>query len=105
MNETQYHQLADDTLERLSQALEKADAQGLLELEVEGGMVTIALDDGKQFIISKHVPTRQLWLSSPISGGLHFSHDDKTQDWRLPDQRSLMSIVLAELGQIAGIVL
>ena len=103
MNETHYHQLADSTLDRLEQALEKADAEGSIELEYQNGMMTIALDD-KQFIVSKHAPTRQLWLSSPVSGGLHFSYDEMKHDWQLADGRGLSVVLIGELGQM-GVVL
>ena len=103
MNETHYHQLADNTLDQLEQALEKADAEGVIELEVEGGMMTIALA-GKQFIVSKHAPTRQVWLSSPLSGGLHFSYDEAKKDWLLADGRVLNAVLMAELGQMGVVV-
>ncbi len=103
MNETQYHQMADAALEQIAEMLEKPDAKGMIELEVQGGIVTIELDDGKQFIVSKHAPSKQIWLSSPLSGGLHFSYDNAHQDWRLADQRSLQPLLLAELKQLAGV--
>lgn len=105
MNETDYHRLADKTLAAIAQALENADEQGLIELEHDQQMVTVALDDGRQFIVSKHAPTRQLWLSSPLSGGSHFSFDDAQQDWRLQDNKTLVKLLFAELAQIAGVVL
>ena len=98
MNETQFHLLADNTLEHIEQSLEKADGEGLLEMEHEGGMVTIELKNGSQFIISKHTPTKQLWLSSPVSGGLHFGYDETAKNWRLADGRELVAVVMKELG-------
>jgi len=105
MNEMEYHKLADEALANITQKLEKADEDGVIELEMEGGMVTIALESGKQFIVSKHAPTRQLWLSSPLSGGLHFSYDEAQKDWRLPDAKKLTAVLFSELAQIAGVVL
>jgi frataxin len=98
MNETDYHRLAGATLERICAALEKADEKGFVEMEETGEMVSIVAG-GKEFIVSKHVPTRQLWLSSPMSGGLHFSYDEAKKDWLLPDQRSLMPLLMDELKQ------
>jgi len=73
MNETEFHALADKTLNFLYDLLEKLDEQGMIDMEYEAGVMTIMLQNGKQFVVSKHAPTQQLWLSSPVSGGLHFS--------------------------------
>ncbi len=103
MNETKYHLLADAVLERLAQVLEKADQDALIELESNKDMVSVALDDGRQFIISKHTASRQVWLSSPVSGGLHFRYDESHNDWRLPSGESLEPLLMAELKQLAGV--
>jgi len=97
MNETEFHALADATLTTLCDILEEADAEGLLDVECTGGILTIVRPDKKQWIVSKHAPSRQLWLASPISGGLHFSHDG---EWKLPDGRELRSLLSQELGVV-----
>lgn len=103
MNETEFHRLADALLTQLEQILEPADQSGLIELESGKEMLTVELEDGKQFIVSKHTASKQVWLSSPISGGLHFIYDATSKDWRLADQRNLSTILLAELKQLAGV--
>jgi iron donor protein CyaY len=103
MNETEYHRLADALLAHLEQILEPADQSGLIELESGKDMLTIELEDGKQFIVSKHNASKQVWLSSPISGGLHFTYNTEKKDWCLADQRELSTILLAELKQLAGV--
>jgi len=95
MNESDFHSLADAELAVLSDALEIADGEGALELESESGVMTIELPGGKQWVVSKHAPTRQLWLSSPVSGGLHFGYDGA---WKLPDGRILRELLAQELG-------
>jgi iron donor protein CyaY len=87
MKDTRYHQLADMIFNQLESSLEEADAAGSLELEVTGGVMTITLESSKTFVVSKHQPTGQIWLSSPISGGLHFSHQDNRS--QLADGREL----------------
>jgi len=101
MNETEFHLLADTTLGAMYDTLEEADADGLLEVEYQGGIITIALPDGKQFIVSKHTASRQIWLSSPMSGGLHFSSADG--NWKLADGRTLGAVLAEELQRIATI--
>ena len=75
IDETAFHGAADKTLAHLGATLEPFDQNGTLEVEYQAGVMTIALENGKQFLISKHAPTRQLWLSSPVSGGWHFSYN------------------------------
>jgi len=105
MNETDFHRLADMTLDAMSAALEEADAGGLLDVEHDGGIITVELPDGRQFIVSKHAPSRQLWLSSPVSGGLHFRYEEAHQDWQLADGTSLKAVLSAELKKLAGVAL
>ena len=101
MNETQYHQAADATLQRFFDALEPAYESGQLEeLELAQGVLTIATASGKQFVISKHAPSQQIWLASPFSGGLHFARN--TTCWQLADGRLLENLTSHDLAQ-AGI--
>jgi iron donor protein CyaY len=101
MKETEYHQKSEDILNRLQIVLEPFDQNGDIEIEYQGGILTIALQSGKQLLVSKHTTSRQIWLSSPVSGGLHFSY--KNAQWVLPDGRRLEAVLRAELEQLAGL--
>ena len=105
LNETEYHRLADAMLDRLLAALEEADGQGALEVESQGGVLTIEVPPAKHYVVSKHVPTRQLWLSSPVSGGLHFDYNVENKDWQLRNGQKLAATLFAELQAAAGITL
>lgn len=103
MQETEFHRLADATLDALADGLEEADGSGQIEVEYQGGVIAIDLPGGKQLIVSKHTASRQIWLSSPVSGGLHFSH--AAGGWQLADGRTLNNVLAAELKTLAGVVL
>lgn len=103
MNETEFHQLSDQMLEFLSDALENADQDGRIDVELIQGVLTLSLPHAKTIIISKHGISRQLWVSSPLSGGTHFSYADGT--WVLADGRELLTLLRQELQQLAGIEL
>ena len=79
MDESAFENLADATLARLEARIEDH-----LEVDVErrGGVLTIELDDGRQYVINKHTPNRQIWLSSPVSGAAHFDYDPASGSWR-----------------------
>jgi frataxin len=103
MLEKDFGKLAEKTLNRLADALDSFDESGDLELEYQNAILTIALNSGKQFIINKHAPSQQIWLSSPISGGSHFSYDDISGKWKLTDGRELNNILSDELKTLANI--
>jgi iron donor protein CyaY len=92
-----FNAFADLTLNRLADALEVADEDGLLDVELTGGILTIEFPSGKQFVINKHGPSQQIWLSSPFSGGLHFDYDEASQGWALKDGRRLDTLLKAEV--------
>lgn len=103
MLEKDFGKLAEKTLDKMADALDAFDESGDLELEYQNGILTIILNSGKQLIINKHAPSQQIWLSSPISGGLHFSYDNILDKWKLPDGRVLNDILSEELKTLANI--
>ncbi len=97
MSDSSFESLADSLLEALEEGLgEVADA------ELQGGVLTVERD-GETWVINKHAPTRQIWLSSPKSGARHYAFEDGTGLWR--DTRGtgdLMTILAGELGAIVA---
>jgi frataxin len=100
MNESDFHCFADAMLATLEDVLEEADQAGFIDLEAADSTLTVTLADKKQFVLSKHAPTRQLWLSSPFSGAHHFSYDAAKQDWLLADGKSLKALLDSELAHV-----
>ncbi len=104
LSETHFHAIADATLlhlfDRLEDAFERGDFE---ELDLNGGILTIEAEDGRTFIISKHAPSCQLWLASPISGGHHFPYRESTASWALDSGQDLTSILATELESVAGV--
>ena len=76
MEESQFKTLSDKTLTALSEAIETADTKGERDIEYQSGVLTITLPTKKQYVINQHVPMRQIWLSSPVSGAAHFNYKD-----------------------------
>ncbi len=93
MSDTAFERLADSLLAALEDAIgSEADA------ELQGGILTIDGDDGT-WIINKHAPTRQIWVSSPRSGARHFAFDAGSGQWR--DTRGgpeLLALLADEFG-------
>ncbi|MBT3704119.1 MAG: iron donor protein CyaY [Alphaproteobacteria bacterium] len=52
-----------------------------VDVDCDGSVLSVELDDGRIFILNRHRPLKQLWLSSPISGASHYAWDEATQSW------------------------
>lgn len=102
LTETEFYERCGADIAALQDALETQDSAGLLDIDGQDGMFTIKLEDGKTFVISRHTAARELWLSSPISGGLHF-RPDAEGGWVVPDGRRFPELLLEELKMVTGI--
>jgi frataxin len=93
MSDSAFESLADSLLAALEEGLgEHVDA------ELQGGILTVDGDDGI-WIVNKHAPTKQIWLSSPKSGARHYAFDAGSGRWQ--DTRGgtdLLAHLSAELG-------
>jgi frataxin len=101
MDQSQFAAAADRTLRALFDALD----QGLPDADVDlrEGILTVELEDGRQYVINKHAPNRQIWLSSPVSGAAHFDLDAATGTWRSTrGGAELKQLLAAELANAAG---
>jgi iron donor protein CyaY len=97
LDATTFLKCADATLNGLFDRLDAAyEAGGLEELELEGLVLTIITETGKTFIVSAHAPSTEIWLASPLSGGLHFRHQD--DDWVLPSGERLADVLARDLA-------
>jgi CyaY protein len=103
LDEPHFNAIADATLTHLHDQLEEAFEQGTLEdLDLVDGVLRIEDEQGNIWIINKHTVTRQIWLASKRTGGLHFSFNHDSQDWLLPDARDLKTLLALEMQEVAG---
>ena len=97
MSDSAFESLADSLLAALEEGIgAHADA------ELQGGILTVdgdAKSGGGTWVVNKHAPTRQIWLSSPLSGARHYAFDAASGQWK--DTRGgpdLLAHLSAELG-------
>lgn len=81
LTESRFHALADDLLQTMVDVIEEAVGDHA-EIDLIGGVLTIELESGGQYVINKHAPNREIWLSSPSSGAWHFVYDADGAGWR-----------------------
>jgi frataxin len=93
--------LASETLGRLAVSLE--DALGhRAEVDFGDGILTLALDGGGQYVVNRHAASRQIWLSSPVSGASHYAR--RLEDGAWVDTRGGPTLY-ARLSQELGVPL
>jgi frataxin len=89
--------MTDSTFESLADSLLEALEDGLdlhADVSLQGGVLTAEGDDGT-WVVNKHAPTQQVWLSSAKSGAHHYAFDAASGLWQDtrggPDLLTLLS--------------
>lgn len=102
LDDSRFATLADEVLEHLADAIDEALGDEI-DADLHGGILTLSLSGGGQYIINKHAPNREIWMSSPVSGATHFGHDGS--QWVSTRDRSqvLEQMLAAELKAKYGV--
>lgn len=103
LTDNEFHTYANAILDEFERLLDDADASGALDMEHGGDQLSIIYPNGKTTLISKHGVTRELWLASPVQGGLHFVWKDG--NWELADGTQLKAALIKDLKLIGGVEL
>ena len=69
MNDSEYHQLADELLNNLQDAIDEVEFD--LDYESAGGIVEVIFPNGTKIIVNKQAPLHQIWVATK-SNGHHF---------------------------------
>lgn len=105
MNQVDFERRATAILEALFEQIE--DQLGdWLEVDLEGGILTLELPDGGTYVVNKHAPNREIWVSSPVSGAWHFA-SESGEDWQstraaASGAAAFPALLADELGRAAG---
>ena len=78
MNESEFVDLAEETIEAIQETIEESGAD--IDYDEINGVLTLEFENGSQIIFSKQTPAKQLWMAAK-AGGFHFDYDDATQQW------------------------
>lgn len=89
-NVSEYHNVADDTLHNIQDALEELIEDNFInvsedeetpEVSYANGVLTIYLPPHGTWVINKQTPNEQLWWSSPISGPRRYEYIEGKDRW------------------------
>lgn len=101
LDDSGFARLADAALDRLMAGIEESCPDA--EAELESGILTVDLADGGKYVLNKHAPLRQIWLSSPKSGAWHFAYDEAKREWRSTrGPETLPKLLASELSAATG---
>lgn len=78
MNESDFNNIADQTIEDIQTAIDDSGAD--IDYDEVGGVLTLEFENGSKIIFSKQTPVRQLWMAAK-SGGFHFNFDADQESW------------------------
>ena len=100
MNQAEFERRAAQALDSLFEQIE--DQLGdWLDVELSGGILQIELPDGGAYVVNKHAPNREIWVSSPRSGAWHFA--DQGAGWRSTrGTEELTALLASELAAASG---
>lgn len=93
MNDTEYHELADNTLFEIEEMLDETETD--IDYENSYSVLTLTFENKTQVIINKQPPTQEIWVAAK-SGGFHLKYKDGT--WQSSEEElfSLLSRVCTE---------
>ena len=80
MNESDFNQLAEDTMVAIEEAIDECGVD--IDYDTAGGILTLEFANGSQIIVNKQTPLTQIWVAAR-SGGFHFDYDADDECWRL----------------------
>jgi len=84
MNESQFNQLAEETMIEVEEAIEASGAD--IDYDNVADILTLEFSNGSRIIINKQTPLCQIWVAAK-SGGYHFDYDETSELWCLNGDR------------------
>jgi CyaY protein len=78
VNETEFQNIAEETIEAIQNAIEESGVD--IDYDEVDGVLELEFDNDSKIIFSKQEPLKQLWVAA-VSGGFHFNFDAKRGTW------------------------
>lgn len=73
LTESQFERHADETLNRMVEALADLEDDAL-EADLESGVLTLRFEDGARYVVNSHRAARQIWMAAGATAW-HFDFD------------------------------
>ncbi len=98
MDDTAFVHLVTNYLDQLLETIESKYWE-VVECELNSGVLNIKTQSGKEFVVNRNIPRKELWLSSPFSGGAHFYPKDG-QWFNTRTESSFEPLIFNELDKL-----
>lgn len=97
----QYHELADESLEAITDSYERLiEQKPEIDVDLSQGVLTVVSPPVGTYVLNKQPPNLQIWLSSPISGPKRYDWDEENKRWiYLRDQSTLGALLKQEVRE------
>ncbi|KAJ5079647.1 frataxin [Anaeramoeba ignava] len=74
-----------------------------IETSLSSGVLTVKIEKKGTYVINKQTPTRQIWVSSPLTGPIKFDQNLQNNDWVCSRNNQYLSDFLSkEISEILG---
>ncbi len=70
MNDSEFHQLADQLMLYIEETLDSFTGDSDIDYETNGGVMTLTFENGSKIVINRQEPLHQVWLATK-AGGYH----------------------------------
>ena len=100
-----FQSLSYNVLSTLTEMIDNADFNEVLECENCDGLVKVSDSKGNVYIVNRHEPSMQIWVASPISGSVRFSYDQSLNVWINDKRDELFSFLRSEMKILFNIVI
>lgn len=98
MDDKTFDLVSQKTLDTL---FEKIDEQigDEYDVDYQDNIITIEIESDKVFVINKHAPMKQMWLSSPLTGAHHYQYQQ--ENWvDTKSQETLFDLLKNEIQNL-----
>ncbi|AFE49140.1 frataxin-like protein [Rickettsia prowazekii str. GvV257] len=95
MNNTAFSKLAETTIVYIVDKIEEQDLEGIIDVDLQGDILNLDTENGI-YVINTQSASKEIWLSSPVSGPHHFFYEQGK--WKSRIGFELMVLLTEELG-------
>jgi len=103
IDEQKFRKLAEDSLEQLQRALEKAADTHDFEVDRNEGALTVEFEDPPaRFVVSPNAPVRQIWVSARVKSFKLDWDEARGAFVFAADRRDLKQLMAGVIGEQLG---
>lgn len=95
MEHSLFTKLASEEINSIYDILEEANLDG--DFDLISDVLYIHTNQG-EYVVNQHSPTKQIWLSSPISNAGYFNYNFEVKQWLDKNNLSLRQRLTSDLN-------